>query len=80
MNCSSGTELLIGFQEAAICRASARDNLLLSSQNMIECEVLLLASKVRYYEALRIWISHRGICDECRQVSIGEDRKQFASV
>ena len=80
MVCSPGTQLLIAYQEAVERRANARDLLLLSSADMADCEEALALSKAHYFEALSLWINHRGTCAFCRSSSMSEDRLQFASV
>lgn len=80
MLCAEGTELLHTFEHAIDGRAEAREELLLASEPLEALEDLLFTAKLTYSQAFVEWVTHRGICTECRTTSIKDDLTQFASV
>ncbi len=80
MLCREGTVLLCKFEHAVQVRAEARDNLLLASEPLEVFEGLLFVAKVQYSHDFVSWVSHRGVCTDCRTTSVKNDLTQFASV
>lgn len=79
MLCSRGMDLFVVFQQSAATRASARDEMLLSCKQSVECEELLYTAKVEYDAAFVLFVTHRAYCAVCSVATDLETRIQFAS-
>ncbi len=80
MLCLEGTKLLRTYEHAVEGRAEAREQLLMASEPLEAFDDLLFSAKLTYSQAFVDWVTHRGICTECRTTSVKNDLTQFASV
>lgn len=79
MLCSRGMDLFLVFQQSAAKRASLRDDMLLSSEQSVECEEMLYTAKVEYGDAFVLFLTHQGTCAVCSAAADWETRLRFAS-
>ena len=77
MRCTDGTTLLRLYERATRNRTEARDGFFLAKDS---CDETYADAKERYNKAFVDWVSHRGLCMQCRTTSMKDDLTQFASV